>query len=119
MNEIKFYYHEQAWQYAFENTDADEVIATDGSVYKNSISNENLVTNASGQIGPAGDYTKTAGGVLFRVVNSTWENFFDTSIGNIRDGLKILPLPKFVNGGNEGGLIYYYYKKSAWQYAFS
>jgi len=57
---IDFYYNETAWRYAFYNQAASSnyaVIAQNGSVYKGSISNSNLVVRWDGQIGPAGSAT--------------------------------------------------------------
>lgn len=51
---IDFYYHYQAWYNAFYDNSSDIVFAIDGSVYKGSISYDNLVITGDGIIGPAG-----------------------------------------------------------------
>ena len=53
---ISYYFLDRAWKHAFEGTSSTIVIAQNGSVYKDSISLENLVVNWNGEVGLAGGY---------------------------------------------------------------
>lgn len=68
---ITYWYNKTAWETAFNGNNSHVVIATDGSVYKGSISNENLVVNKDGKIGKAGGATFT------NEVISWWRNTID------------------------------------------
>ncbi|NIU83404.1 MAG: hypothetical protein GWN64_07975 [Candidatus Thorarchaeota archaeon] len=52
-----FYFLASAWSYAFIGSTPDIYIAQNGSVYKTSVSNSNLVVRWDGQTGPAGSAT--------------------------------------------------------------
>ena len=54
---VDFYYHRDAFIYAFDTGGADIVIAQNRSVYKGSTSPSNLVVRWDGKIGPAGSAT--------------------------------------------------------------
>jgi hypothetical protein len=54
LNNVSFYYNFFAFITAFLNTSEDMIVVTDGSVYRGSISNENLVVSGAGEIGAAG-----------------------------------------------------------------
>ena len=53
-NDIKYYYHKDAWTTAFSGNDSRIVFDTDGSVYKDVIDFGHLVVDYTGVIGPAG-----------------------------------------------------------------
>jgi hypothetical protein len=52
-----YYYHQASWTYAFNGNQTDVIIAQNGSVFKTSISDSNLVVRWDGQTGPAGSAT--------------------------------------------------------------
>ena len=52
--DVEFYYHQAAFFAAFEATNSEIVIATNGSVYKDYISQETLVVDKDGNVGKAG-----------------------------------------------------------------
>jgi len=54
INEIKFFYKEEAFNFAFKDTNSEIIITKEGDVYKDSITDFNLVVSAGGEIGPAG-----------------------------------------------------------------
>ena len=51
---VDFYYHKEAFKYAFEGDNSDVVITTEGAVYKGSITSDNLVVDQNGKVGIAG-----------------------------------------------------------------
>jgi len=51
---FSYYFHSEAWSIAFSNQSVDGLISQTGSVYKDSISEENLVVRYDGAVGPAG-----------------------------------------------------------------
>lgn len=53
-NIISFFYSKSAFIFAFLNNSEKLIVTIDGSVYKSSVSNENLVVNGLGEIGIAG-----------------------------------------------------------------
>jgi hypothetical protein len=61
---ISFIFDQSAFEFAFNGNTSDIVIATDGSVYKNSISFENLVVDKDGVVGPAGGAAITQPSIL-------------------------------------------------------
>lgn len=62
---IKYYYVHDAWITALVGTNSDIVIGTDGSVYKGSVAQENLINNGEGEAGELG-FT-TPGGIAIKV----------------------------------------------------
>jgi hypothetical protein len=51
---FQYYFHSGAWGYAFTGNSSFIIIAQNGSVYKGSISENNLVVTYDGKTGPAG-----------------------------------------------------------------
>jgi hypothetical protein len=54
VNEFEYYYHKQAFEHAFKETDATILISRDGSVFKNTFDPEDMVVSGGGEVGPAG-----------------------------------------------------------------
>lgn len=67
---FQYYYHKSAWEAAFLNVGSVNIIIdTSGAVYKDSVSGDNLVVDADGNVGLAGGGTYT--GNIITVEDST------------------------------------------------
>lgn len=87
---IKYYYHSDAWYYAFNGNNAIVIIAQNGSVYKSSLSPSNLVVRWDGQVGPAGSATPDVTTDSIRYASTT--NYIDhLFLGN----KLVFPDPRF------------------------
>ena len=91
------YYESNAMKHAFENNNSKMIIAKNGSVYKDSIINSNLVVRFNGDIGEAGGASAESGGgitgpVRMRVkTNGKWSDFANKSDNGLRN-IKLPPL---------------------------
>lgn len=87
---FEFWYDRTAFLAAFNNNASAIIISKEGSVYKGSISNANLVVRFNGDVGQAGGASSEIGGgaagavVITPKENSVWDDFGGSSDNGTR-----------------------------------